>query len=402
MSVIPVEHGEDLAVPARPQALSPRSKRELNENPMRRASMESRDVELQFMADAAGRPPPALVGMQPGQQIVPMNYSPRQFQPMAPHSESMNAEGLPAHLGMLCQLCKIRPGLATGPEEPLRSVCPECALRVNSIDGQGLSSSLPKQAISLDPISTGVYNAQKPDGLAQHLVTAVAEVGNVLRDACSVYQRQQQPSAMHKLTSSLAPGEEVRFALATSSFGFESENKSAATSIQGTHKWLWPGHLIMTSQRLLLLTEQPAVSSSLTFGPGSQMNPVEGGGVYGMTYGLHEASWMFPVPLRNLKHVQLESYAGVESRMIMRPRAQGCCSCCPECIHCCCCPTWRLERHREQTETVRHLTLTMGLLLPPWDEKHILKVSVNSQVPLLQLHLFVAQFQNACDAPLAR
>eukprot|EP00794_Sanderia_malayensis_P012268 gene12268-13533_t len=144
------------------------------------------------------------------------------------------------------------------------------------------------------------------------------------------------------------------------------------------------GRALLTDKRLLLLSSQYFQTSSLT----EFKDPKKPPGGYTMEMSCKDATFYKPIPLANLKSVEIDGRVGVSGSISIHasdPPLRGLCGLCG------CVKNWTSKPmvYSEFNET----TLRCGLLMPPWQQKTFLTLYIQEIVPLAYLKEFTASIQ---------
>jgi len=129
------------------------------------------------------------------------------------------------------------------------------------------------------------------------------------------------------------------------------------------------GHLIITNRRLLLLSATSFSGAKLqTYG-----EPKKLPGGYTVSCEIQDSVWYFPIPLSNLKSVSL--YASSYSQAQESLEGYGCGFLC-----CMCSKDWKRRNPSTTISNVRNVLL--GVVMPPWDLKTDVTISVDMSMSM--------------------
>jgi hypothetical protein len=336
--------------------------------------LESGQIELQIQQQKLSPVNPGRTVTQHGQLV---GASP----PSAPHSPRSST---------LCVLCQRNSPSVTHDAYTEQTVdtCSACSIDA----GLPQSPSVQNNFIgTLDDASLSVYSAPKYEGSVLPAQQAIRSLGERLCGSSSQVVLDSRLTLDQTVQSTLAQGEQLKFSLAIESFEFIPVDSLADGNFAVPAGRA--GLLVLTSERLLCLTRSRSATSKLQFGPppASQMHM---NGLYELSHSLADRTWCFPIALRYLKHASLESRSTNEARSSLPPQRRN-----VTCCWCCDCsfrftfdqPVSEAEISVEQAHVQ---LLRIALLLPPWSKPYSLRVTVDSQVPLIKLHHFTAQFHS--------
>lgn len=295
---------------------------------------------------------------------------------------------------------------------------------------------------TLDPASLQAYWAADRDQEIGALVRSSADqASQQLRSACVERQSQLNlsvaghPSLEHSVLATLAVGEKLCFSLGVDRFHFAQGNFAPHQA----------GLLLLTDQRLICLTQCRHATTTMawqgqTVGPEAQLRSQ-----LRVQHSAGAALWIFPVPHKSLKHLVLESDHHVQAANVLTPTLHG-----PSTAaiviglfmlfpgiallfaalmlsletlwlslgiallviglvvafagtvagqrlfqRAACCNQFAVQVASQQpTAASQSHTLHIAMLMPPWEQQQILRVSVNPRVPLSKLHQFSSHFQS--------
>jgi len=252
---------------------------------------------------------------------------------------------------------------------------------------------------TLDAASKLVYDAPKSLYTSAQTMAALQEAGAQVVSLCASREEEMERGPHDQLTleqtvrAVLTGDEKLHASFATTSFQFISKTTDALPNTVYDE----PGLLLLTDQRLICLTHSRTIRSALTYGPGADQTSLKG--AYALSHARADRTWVFPIPLSNVKHLWLESRAAIDARAHVTARLIPCCDgCCEPCGgcppapngDCSCCEDDVLVTASEARESAMQHTHAMhiGLLLPPWDTQHELLVKIHPNVAHLTMHQF--------------
>lgn len=157
------------------------------------------------------------------------------------------------------------------------------------------------------------------------------------------------------------------------------------------------GHVVLTSERLVLLCSSPTNIRNLNWNGFSQESLM---GSYALTQELQDVLWFFPIQLHLFRHLAMEATASIRADATVYPQKPTCWECgfcfrgCCRCRACCCVEDWAASLSAPSPVQSRR-TLCLGVLLPPWEQRHMLTIQVSDSASLAELQVFVAKFQMA-------
>jgi len=152
------------------------------------------------------------------------------------------------------------------------------------------------------------------------------------------------------------------------------------------------GTCLMTNKRLLFLSSQNSVGTSLA----QWGDPKKLPGGYTLQSSCNDTTYYLPIPLRCLRSVEMSGQTGVQGDVTVRGVAPCCFGWCGLCAFFCCPNSKLLKQWRAQPtihSQVQEMTVTIGVLMPPWERKMFASIHIDPNVPLNVTRDFVALLQ---------
>jgi hypothetical protein len=172
----------------------------------------------------------------------------------------------------------------------------------------------------------------------------------------------------------------------------------------GSHTRL-NGRVVLTDKRLLFMTANAfrwsdlRASQNLAFertDMGSSTYPTEEvtkaagrpPGGYLLTSATRDEVWYFPVPLTSVVHVAFELSRGIQESFDIVAEEPGCfgCFCAPFCPK-----PWNAQSRGGAM--VNNRVIFIAVLLPPWNERSLIRIDVDEAVSLVSVRDFVAKLE---------
>ncbi len=284
---------------------------------------------------------------------------------------NVSESGFPGASSTLCALCKSRAAVS------FQTTCAQCAR--DSLARMALhpfnSALVPPEAAHLSTMA---------DMLAAHHKLMLATV---------------QPSFQDSVRKLLVPGEVVHFSLA-----LKHLRCAPKTLAEGEVFEKGQGVLVLTDLRLMLLCWEFAPMSGAMSVPRGDATLVQ------LSYCTQDALWFSSIPRAQLLHLTLQCNSEVLGNGDVRQDPLNVeFSCCENLYRACfgqpsCCggpdigySIWNPVGTRAARSNVQ--VLKMGIMLPPWNQPHVLYVTVHPDVPRETLLTFAAVFHTPLQQP---
>lgn len=162
------------------------------------------------------------------------------------------------------------------------------------------------------------------------------------------------------------------------------------------------GQVLLTNQRMLFISNSLTESDSLAWLPSSgraHFSRAQLEGRYHLSHHFHDISWFFPVPLHRFRHMVIDAKNTIVTAANVTPR-KGCCwfcaFTCPSLCGCCL-EDWDSDGG-SASSVMCERQLELAVLLPPWDTRFSITVTVAPSVAMGQLQAFAAQYQRCVQA----
>jgi len=226
-------------------------------------------------------------------------------------------------------------------------------------------------------------------------LTQKHQTGKVLRDQIVNVERELRNEVIRghiTMKSGLSYEEMMKGLIATDEvlymngkpLHYSGVSFDTSPSGSGQSPTLYPGGLlIITNLRLILM--------SCTIEEGAKLSaygdPKKLPGGYSVKFKKQDFVWYFPVPLTNVKSAHLYASSTSESAQNIEGSGGG--------WLCCCFPkVWKPTNR--STISINERKLTLGVVMPPWDKKTDVIVSVDPNVSLIEVQNVIATLQKLC------
>jgi len=153
------------------------------------------------------------------------------------------------------------------------------------------------------------------------------------------------------------------------------------------------GRAVVTNKRLLLLSCEPgyAAHASYTNKPWKG----SGKGSVDLRYDAKMSVWYRPVPLANLKSIEMLIETGTVAEGAVLKKTPETCGC-MDCFCCCCCPTW-CDNYYVGQDVMSRSTNDRYVELhyegEAWKEKRAVRIHIEPDVPLVEVQSWLADLQ---------
>lgn len=156
---------------------------------------------------------------------------------------------------------------------------------------------------------------------------------------------------------------------------------------------LRPGQLLLTNQRLLLLSCIRSSSNELqAFG-----DPKKLPGGYSVSSVISDTRFFWPLPISSLLTLRMDVDVGINSQInIMGKKNTDCCSCITQL---CCLKRWIPQPLQQIARNNRRIEMCLNI--PPWNQKSIMIIHVDPLVDFEYIKTFVVGVQKSITDAIA-